>query len=150
MKIVIKKSNLPIAAEQIARKASYAFVVDRQRGKESFVRRLGSGHYPRLHLYIKEEGDKVVFDLHLDQKQASYAGARMHNAEHEGEVVEQEIMRLKQIISEIYRREVGGINTEELENQGDVSDPLDSISKNNNLNLETSISKKKSWWRRLF
>jgi hypothetical protein len=59
-------------------------------------------------------------------------------------------LKNKKIISEIFRQEVGGINTDELGNQNDVSDPLDKISKNNNINLETSISKKKSWWRRLF
>lgn len=150
MKIIIKKSNLPIPAEQIARKASYGFIVDRQRGKASFVRRLGGGHYPRLHLYIKEEGDKVIFDLHLDQKQASYTGSRMHNAEHEGPVVEEEIMRLKQIISQIYRSEIGNTSQSNIGNQEDVSDPLDKISKNNNYNLENNKPIKKSWWKKYF
>jgi len=38
-----------------------------------------------------------MFNLHLDQKQPSYAGAHAHNAEYEGEIVEREIERLKQL-----------------------------------------------------
>lgn len=87
---------------QVLRLAGYGFIIDRQRGKESFVRRLTRDHYPRLHMYIKDEGDRVIFDLHLDQKQASYSGHHMHNAEYEGEVVEREVARLKQIILKLY------------------------------------------------
>lgn len=107
MKIIIKKENLPASPEQITRRASYGFIVDRARGKQSFVRRLSRGHYPRFHMYIKDDGERVIFDLHLDQKQASYAGARMHNAEHDGEAVQEEINRIKQIISALYRENRG-------------------------------------------
>lgn len=103
MKIVIKKSNLPEAPENILRKAGYHIIQDKNTGKESFSRRLGSGHYPRFHAYLKEEEGRVIFDLHLDQKQASYKGAHMHNAEYEGELVEEEIKRLKIYISNLYR-----------------------------------------------
>jgi len=104
MKIVIKKENLPMSAEQIARRASYGFIYDKQRGKGSFVRHPNRGRYPRFHMYLKEEGGKIIFDLHLDQKQVSYKGAHMHNAEYEGEAVEQEILRIKKIISDLYQK----------------------------------------------
>ncbi len=80
------------------KRAGYALIVDHRRGKESYVRRLGRGFYPRLHLYFTIESDDVVFDLHLDQKQASYPGAHMHNAEYDGPVLEQEVERLKNIL----------------------------------------------------
>ncbi len=103
MKIVIKKENLPMSAEQIARRASYGFIYDKRSGKGSFVRHPGQGRYPRFHMYLKEENGKIIFDLHLDQKQASYEGSHMHNAEYDGTVVEQEILRLKQSISDLYQ-----------------------------------------------
>ncbi len=99
MKITIDRNKFNINAEQFLRRNGYAFIVDRRRGKESFVRRMGSGHYPRFHIYIKREDNRIIFDLHLDQKQASYKGSHMHNAEYDGEVVEAEIVRLKKLIS---------------------------------------------------
>ncbi len=74
---------------------------------------MGSGHYPRFHIYIKREDDKIVLDLHLDQKQASYAGSHMHNAEYDGEVVESEIKRLKSLILKDYQS--GSNNKQETE-----------------------------------
>lgn len=85
--------------EQFLRQAGYGYIRDHQTGMDSFVRRLGKGFYPRLHMYAVEKDNKIILDLHLDQKQASYAGAHKHNAEYEGEVVETEIERLKQLIA---------------------------------------------------
>ena len=99
MKLVVDKSKLSEQPEQFLRRAGYGFIVDRRSGQESFVRRMSRDHYPRLHMYVKEFGDKIEFNLHLDQKKASYPGAHAHNAEYDGEVVEGEIMRLKELIS---------------------------------------------------
>ena len=99
MKLIVHQNQINGHPEQFLRNAGYGFIVDRRMGKESYVRRLGSGHYPRLHMYVKREGEKVIFDMHIDQKQASYAGAaHMHNAEHDGPVVSEEIERLKHLI----------------------------------------------------
>ncbi len=62
---------------------------------ESFVRRLSSGYYPRFHLYIDKVGQDFVFNLHLDQKKASYIGHKMHSAEYDDALVEEEVDRLK-------------------------------------------------------
>ncbi|MBU4432190.1 hypothetical protein KKD60_02845, partial [Patescibacteria group bacterium] len=95
MKLIVHQNQINGHPEHFLRNAGYGFIVDRKMGKESFVRRLGRDHYPRLHMYVKREGEKVIFDIHLDQKQASYAGsAHMHNAEHDGPVVADEIERL--------------------------------------------------------
>ncbi|MFH1662127.1 MAG: hypothetical protein ABIA02_03455 [Candidatus Falkowbacteria bacterium] len=98
MKLIIDKNKINMAPEQFLRGAGYAFIHDRRSGNESFVRRLGSYHYPRLHMYCKIQGEQIIFDLHLDQKQASYQGSHAHNAEYDGEVVEREIERLKKLI----------------------------------------------------
>jgi hypothetical protein len=99
MKLIIDKDQLKGSPEQFLRQASYGFIRDRRRGQDSFVRRLGSFHYPRLHLYLEAAGEKIVFNLHLDQKQPSYSGAQAHNAEYEGDIVEAEITRLRQLLS---------------------------------------------------
>ncbi len=103
MKIIIKKENLPDNPENILRRAGYHHFIDPNTKESSFSRRLGSGHYPRFHIYLKEQDGKTIIDLHLDQKQASYKGSHMHNAEYEGEVVEREIMRLKKLISDLFQ-----------------------------------------------
>jgi hypothetical protein len=98
MKLILNKNKLNINLPQFLRQSGYIFHQDRNTGKDSFVRPLGRGFYPRLHLYYNETNEQFILNLHLDQKQASYGGSHMHNGEYEGEVVEREIARLKQII----------------------------------------------------
>ena len=105
MKLILRKNRLPDTPFNILRGAGYAFHQDRKMGKDSFVRRLTGNRFPRLHLYVDEtKEDRVIFDLHIDQKQVSYQGSRMHNAEHQGEIVEQEIARLKSHIISLIRQ----------------------------------------------
>lgn len=98
MKFEVDKKQLEYNPYQLARKAGYGFIRDRRSGQESLVRRLGNGFYPRFHLYIEQENDKVVFSLHLDQKEASYSGSHRHNAEYAGPLVKEELERLRQFV----------------------------------------------------
>lgn len=84
------------------RRAGYGFIIDRKTGNETFVRNLGREHYPRFHMYIKEDEEKIKFSLHLDQKKTSYAGTRAHNAEYDTPIVKQEVERLKNMLRKIY------------------------------------------------
>ncbi len=102
------------------RRAGYAFIIDRRRGVESFVRRLGDGYYPRIHLYVEEAGDNLVFNLHLDQKKASYEGTHMHSAEYDNDIITEEANRLKNLL---------GVSIENNVNLRD-NKPMDSIKVN--------------------
>jgi hypothetical protein len=95
MKLILDKNTLDQAPESLLRQAGYAYLMDRNTGQESYVRRFNRGFYPRFHLYIEEQGNQVILNLHLDQKQASYEGAHAHNAEYDGDLVEQEMDRIK-------------------------------------------------------
>lgn len=96
MKLITKKILLGgLNPADWLRRAGYSLAPDRRAETLSFTRRLGGGLYPRFHLYFLEEGDKIVFNLHLDQKKASYEGFSRHNAEYEGELLEEEIRYLK-------------------------------------------------------
>ncbi|MBL7058582.1 hypothetical protein ISS03_04550 [Patescibacteria group bacterium] len=99
MKLVISKDQLSSSPEQFLKRASYAYIYDRKTRKESFTLRLGHDHYPRLHMYVSEGGESITFDLHLDQKKPSYAGSNAHSAEYDGELVSNEIARLKELVS---------------------------------------------------
>ena len=99
MKLIIKREQLTQTPQDFLRRAGYGLIFDRQRGINSFVRRLGGGFYPRLHMYPEIQGDNIVFNLHMDQKQASYEGSHMHNAEYDNEIVAEEIERLRSIIN---------------------------------------------------
>lgn len=166
MKLIVNKANIPGHPEHFLRQAGYGFIRDSRRDKESFVRRLGSGFYPRLHMYVEYLGNDVVFDLHLDQKQASYAGARMHNAEHDGEIVENEIARLKSLLSynvqHITRNDVQSHSSHPASrNSQSKSNPPNSLYQGGNnkelidkiggdrdyANFKPEQEKKKSWWR---
>lgn len=148
MKLIINKNQIDSSPEQFLRRVGYGYIRDRQRDKESFVRRLGSGFYPRLHMYASKRGNSIVFDLHLDQKQASYAGSHMHNAEYDGEVVEAEIRRIKSLLGQ-------GTGSKEPSNtagrQGaeEDKDLLDKIG-HGELPKEVGKPEKKSWWKKLF
>jgi hypothetical protein len=101
MKLEVNKKILDFNPDQFLRRAGYGFIRDNVRNKESYVYRLSRDFYPRLHMYFENLPDRVVFDLHLDQKQASYQGNNMHNAEYDGEVVAGEIERLKNLLREM-------------------------------------------------
>ena len=140
MKLTINKNQINGQAEQWLRQAGYAYIRDRKTGHDSFVRRLGSGFYPRLHMYVTEQSERITFNLHLDQKQVSYSGAHMHNAEHDSEVVVDEIDRLKSLL-----------NMDKSENDDVLDDnsPMDKTPAGE-YNKEAKLDPKKSWWRRIF
>ncbi|MBD3248308.1 hypothetical protein GF382_03395 [Candidatus Falkowbacteria bacterium] len=98
MKFILDRKKLDINPDRFLRSCGYAFILDRRRDQPSYVRRLTRQHYPRIHMYVDEKPDRIVFNLHLDHKQASYKGAHMHNAEYEGEIVENEVERLKDLL----------------------------------------------------
>lgn len=80
---------------QILRSAGYKHFIDPVTKKESYVLQLTNGFYPRFHLYVVEEEDEIVFDLHLDQKKPSYSGSRAHGGEYDGPTVEKELSRIE-------------------------------------------------------
>jgi len=101
MKIKINYNQLGgMAPAQWLRRAGYAYIVDHRSGQDSFVRRLSRDFYPRFHLYIQEipGSEELYFNLHLDQKQASYAGVTRHSGEYEGELAEEEAKRLRSLL----------------------------------------------------
>jgi len=73
------------------------------REKHSFVRRISMADYPRFHLYvypidsIREKEDRIILNLHLDQKKPSYKGSPAHGGEYGGEILEKEKERIKKL-----------------------------------------------------
>ena len=107
------------------RRAGYAEFNDPNTGQTSYTKRLSSGFYPRFHAYLEQDQDNSSFiNLHLDQKKPSYAGAHAHNAEYEGETVENEGQKLK------------GLVKNQMDNQSQSVKP--------------SGEEKKSFWEKLF
>ena len=166
MKLIINRADISEHPEHFLRRVGYAFIRDNRTGKESFVRRLGSHFYPRLHMYVEERGDNITFDLHLDQKQASYQGARMHNAEHHGEVVENEIRRLKSFVTQnanlaAHNSQPATQNPITHNSQPATSNPpnpppeankelINQIGGSRDYSNIKSEQRKKSWWKKLF
>jgi len=84
------KQNLKVFLNRLG----YHEHLDRRAKEGSFVRRLGSGQYPRLHLYVELDDRRVIFKLHLDEKKASYAGINRHSGQYEGKILEDEMHRI--------------------------------------------------------
>ncbi len=81
--------------EKYIRRCGYAKIIDRRMDKISYAKRIHRDFYPRFHVYIKIEGESVIFDLHLDQKRPIYEGVTAHSGEYDGEVVEREAERIR-------------------------------------------------------
>lgn len=94
MRLTLNKNQLTATYPQLLRQAGYAFVRDHRTGHNSFMRALARGHYPRFHLYVDENDQELIFNLHIDQKQPSYEGSAAHNGEYDGDLVAGEIERL--------------------------------------------------------
>lgn len=99
MKLTIPANQLRDNLPTFMRRAGYTPIRDRRTGNESYVRRLSGGHYPRFHCYIFEQGGQITFNLHLDQRQTRYAGAKAHAGEYDGALVTEELDRLEQLIA---------------------------------------------------
>jgi len=85
---------------QFIRRCGYGEYYDNRMKKTSYMKRARmSDMFPRFHIYIQDEGDSIVFDLHLDQKRGSYEGSSMHSGEYEGAAVEREAERIRSMSS---------------------------------------------------
>lgn len=143
MKLILDNNKLNQAPEQLLRQAGYAYLIDRNTGQESFIRGLGRGYYPRFHLYLLEQNSQTILNLHLDQKQASYAGARAHNAEYDGETVVAEMARIKNLAtrnSQLVAQKATSVTDQNI---------LDKI-RSKQFEVASKKAEKKSWWRKLF
>jgi hypothetical protein len=99
MQFTITEPNETIIT--IARKIGYIPIGVNSDNEYSMARPLagGRGGYPRFHIYSRKESEGVfLINLHLDQKYASYEGSSAHSGEYEGEVVENEATRIKNIL----------------------------------------------------
>ncbi len=92
-----KRNNIAMLAREIG----YRFLMKDEKTREViFVRVLGSGGYPRFHLFLKNNltDDNLVFDLHLDQKKPVYKEAHAHAAEYDTKIVKDESERIINIL----------------------------------------------------
>lgn len=100
MKFVIKN----ISGENVInlmRRISYHYQgIGKEKSELTFVHPLGSDPYPRFHIYLKEnkETREIFINLHLDQKKPIYKAAIAHSGEYEGEVIEKEAERIKEVL----------------------------------------------------
>lgn len=99
MILKIAENKLNVQAEQFLLRNGYSYIYDKNRKVESYARHLTRNSYPRLHMYIQKKNDFIFFNLHLDQKKASYQGAHMHNAEYDGEIITNELLLLKKLLN---------------------------------------------------
>ena len=82
------------------RKAGYTYIFDRISQHGSFIRKLTAERYPRFHLYITENKQGIIFDLHLDQAKPRYREQKAHRADYESEEVKTELTRVYHVIKQ--------------------------------------------------
>jgi hypothetical protein len=97
MDFVIK--NLKRTAVDISRTIGY-MIIDSNVNEYNLVRPLGGrGGYPRFHVYLKTQGQDMVFSLHLDQKKPVYEGSHAHSGEYFGPIIDNEADRIKNALA---------------------------------------------------
>lgn len=84
---------LPENARNLMRRIGYGEHVGHEQ-QLSYVKRLSGMTYPRWHAYVEDRNGGMQINLHLDQKQASYASGPAHGGEYEGPIVEREMTRI--------------------------------------------------------
>lgn len=98
MKLILNKKEARLNPAQLMREAGYTFLRGIPGEEMSFSRALEANGYPRFHVYLTEDQEKITINLHLDQKRPSYEGASAHNAEYDSELTRQEMERIKRLI----------------------------------------------------
>lgn len=63
-------------------------------GELSFTHPIRDDAFPRFHAFLKQDGENIVFNIHLDQRAPIYKGVAAHEGEYEGELVEKEKERI--------------------------------------------------------
>ena len=116
MKITIP-NKLNTTTRNAMRQCGYVEMLDRRSGQTSYARGLARGRYPRFHVYIKEAGENLLVNLHVDQKQASYERHNAHSGEYDSEVVKQEWQRIRQILGRVIVSEPDHQDKTEEENE---------------------------------
>ena len=96
MEFTIKNINENIVS--VAHKIGYIIIDTRENNEYNMVRKINFDNYPRFHIYAKHAGDRLIINLHLDQKRPIYKGTHAHSGEYEGPVVENEADRIKEIL----------------------------------------------------
>ena len=101
MRFTLNKTNIRLNTPTLLKKCGYHYT-GMFRGEPGFARRAGRSRYPQFHIYVNEDSkEKLVLNLHLDAKKASYQGSHMHAGEYDTEIVKQEMARVKSIINSI-------------------------------------------------
>lgn len=94
MKFVIENPKMNVNV--LFRRAGYHFV--KRAGEESAFARSLTGHtFPRYHAFCKTDGGRILVNIHIDHKAASYEGTSMHSGEYDSDskLLNEEAERIK-------------------------------------------------------
>ncbi len=83
-----------LTSKQLLTRVGYHEFVDPNTGKVSYIRRLGTGFYPRFHCYVETRDEALHVDMHIDQKHVSYEGTAAHSGEYVGPLLDGERDRI--------------------------------------------------------
>lgn len=97
MKLILNKSSMKENPVQFMRTAGYIFKRGIVGEEMSFERPLETSGFPKFHIYLTEDQANIFINIHLDQKRPSYAGAHAHSGEYDGDLLAEEITRIKSL-----------------------------------------------------
>ncbi len=97
MKLILGKNSLKENSVQLMRRAGYLFKRGLVGEEMSFERPLETSGFPKFHIYLTEDQNNLYLNLHLDQKRPTYSGTHAHSGEYDGELLAEEIDRIKRL-----------------------------------------------------
>ena len=92
---------LTINEKVLMNRPGYQQKYSRRSGEISYIRRIGRSLYPRYHVYIQVQDKGIVFNAHLDEKQASYHGYTAHSGQYDTEKIHTEVERIKSFLEQL-------------------------------------------------
>ncbi len=100
MKWMINKIELTNNLTQAMRNCQYRYQHTTDSGEHSFTRVMYNDQpFPRFHLYVVENDQQFIFNLHLDQKKAVYEGQTAHSADYDEPTVKEEFQRIVSLLN---------------------------------------------------
>ncbi|MFH1401351.1 MAG: hypothetical protein ABIG40_00020 [Parcubacteria group bacterium] len=83
----------------LMRDLNYHFIKqDEKTGELNFMHPIRGNAFPRFHIFLKINGQDLIFNLHLDQRAPIYKGAIAHEGEYSGKLIKEEAERIKQFL----------------------------------------------------
>ncbi len=100
MQLKINSNKVGGNIQRLMRRIGYLPLRDPKSGELAYVRHLGRGFYPRFHAHpLQDQNGNLIIDLHFENAKPMHL-AGTTRVEKEGQVLEDEVKRIKIVLGQ--------------------------------------------------